>query len=72
MAAAPAPPTTPATIPPFSPAVVGLGLKHGRFIKQQKERPLGDLYVTMLHRFGIPARSFADNAGEFSEILAKS
>ena len=50
----------------------GLGLRHGRFIKQQKERPLGDLYVTMLHRFGIPARSFADNAGEFSEILAKS
>ena len=46
-----------------------LGLKHGRFIKQQSERPLGDLYVTMLHRFDIPVRSFADNAGEFSEIV---
>jgi hypothetical protein len=47
-----------------------LGLCHGRFIKQRAERPLGDLYVTMLHRYGIPVRSFADNAGEFSEILA--
>src|SRR5262245_62677866 len=27
-----------------------LGLRHGRFIKQQNERPLGDLYVTMLQR----------------------
>jgi hypothetical protein len=24
----------------------------------------------MLHRYDIPVRSFADNAGEFSEILA--
>jgi hypothetical protein len=48
-----------------------LGLRHGRFIKQQTERPLGDLYVTMLHRYDIPVRSFADNAGEFSEILAR-
>jgi hypothetical protein len=46
-----------------------LGLRHGRFIKQQKERPLGDLFVTMLHRFDIPVRSFAENAGEFSEIV---
>jgi hypothetical protein len=47
-----------------------LGLRHGRYIKQPNERPLGDLYVTMLHRYGIPVRSFADNAGEFSEIVA--
>lgn len=47
-----------------------LGLRHGRFIKQAAERPLGDLYVTMLHRYGIPVRSFAENAGEFSEIVA--
>jgi hypothetical protein len=47
-----------------------LGLKHGRYIKQKTERPLGDLFVTMLHRFDIPMRSFADNAGEFSEIVA--
>jgi len=48
----------------------GLGLRHGRFIKQPNERPLGDLYVTMLHRFGIPVRRFSDNAGEFSDIVA--
>jgi hypothetical protein len=48
-----------------------LGLRHGRFIKQQNERPLGDLFTTMLHRYDIPVRSFADNAGEFSEIVAR-
>lgn len=55
-----------------------LGLRHGRSFKQPRndgdqhgrnERPLGDLFLTMLHRFDIPARSFADNAGEFTEIL---
>ncbi|HZZ81361.1 MAG TPA: DUF1552 domain-containing protein [Gemmataceae bacterium] len=49
-----------------------LGLRHGRYIKQANERPLGDLYLTMLHRFDIPLRSFADNRGEFTEILARS
>jgi Protein of unknown function (DUF1552) len=49
-----------------------LGIKHGRFIKQRQERPLGDLYVTMLHRLGIPVRSFADNAGEFTELLTEA
>jgi hypothetical protein len=47
-----------------------MGLRHGRFIKQRAERPLGDLYVTMLHRYGIPVANFADNAGEFTEIVA--
>src|SRR5262249_51963774 len=49
-----------------------LGLRHGRFIKHTTERPLGDLYVTMLQRYDIPVRSFAESAGEFSEILASS
>ena len=50
-----------------------LGLRHGRFIKVAVgERPPGDLYLTMLHRYGIPVRSFADNAGEFSEVLAEN
>lgn len=48
-----------------------LGLRHGRFIKQQNERPLGDLFVTMLHRYDIPVRTFADNAGEFSDIVTR-
>lgn len=47
-----------------------LGLRHGRFLKQKSERPLGDLYVTLLHRLDMPVRTFAANAGEFSEILA--
>jgi len=47
-----------------------LGLRHGRFFKHQNERPLGDLYVTMIQRFDIPIRSFAENAGEFSELLS--
>ena len=47
-----------------------MGLRHGRFFKHETERPLGDLYVTMLKRYGIPADSFAENAGEFPEILA--
>jgi hypothetical protein len=46
-----------------------IGLKHGRFLKQPQERPLGDLFVTMLHQLDIPAKSFADNAGEFSELV---
>ena len=48
-----------------------MGLRHGRFFKHEIERPLGDLYVTMLQQFGIPVDSFAENAGEFSEILAR-
>ncbi len=47
-----------------------LGLRHGQFFKHETERPLGDLYVTMLKRYGINPGSFAENAGEFSEILA--
>ncbi len=46
-----------------------LGLRHGQYIKAREERPLGDLFVTMLHRLDFPVRKFADNAGEFSEIV---
>jgi hypothetical protein len=46
------------------------GVQHGRYIKAKEERPLGDLFVTMLHRLDIPVPSFADNASEFSEIVA--
>ena len=46
-----------------------IGLRHGQFIKAREERPLGDLFVTMLHRLDLPVRKFADNAGEFSEIV---
>ena len=46
-----------------------LGLKHGRFLKQAQERPLGDLFVTMLHQLDIPVKTFADNTSEFSEMV---
>ena len=46
------------------------GLKHGRYLQQPAERPLGDLFMTLLHRFDIPVKKFADNAGEFTEIVA--
>jgi hypothetical protein len=46
-----------------------LGLKHGHFLRQPAERPLGDLFLTLLHRFDIPVEKFADNAGEFTEIV---
>jgi hypothetical protein len=46
------------------------GFRHGRFVKQRQERPLGDLFVTMLHRLDLPVRRFADNAGEFNEIVS--
>ena len=47
-----------------------MGLRHGRFFQHATERPLGDLYVTMLKCYGIPADSFAENTSEFPEILA--
>lgn len=46
-----------------------LGLKHGRFIKQPAERPLGDLFVTLMHRLDVPVQSFADNESEFTELI---
>ena len=46
-----------------------LGLRHGRYFKHETERPIGDLYVTILKRYGIPVDSFAESSGEFSEIL---
>ncbi len=47
-----------------------LGLKHGRFIKQPAERPLGDLFVTLMHRLDIPVENFADNESEFTDLVS--
>lgn len=47
-----------------------IGLKHGRYLRQPAERSLGDLYLTLLHRFDIPVDKFADNSGEFTEIVS--
>jgi hypothetical protein len=43
--------------------------KYDRFLRQPAERPLGDLILTLLHRFDVPVKTFADNAGEFTEIV---
>jgi hypothetical protein len=40
------------------------------FLQTPNRTPLGDLYVTMLQRYDIPIRSFAENAGEFSELVS--
>ncbi len=45
------------------------GFRHGRYFKAKEERPLGDLFVTMLHRLDFPVRNFAENAGELNEIV---
>jgi hypothetical protein len=45
------------------------GFRHGRYIKAREERPLGDLFVTMLQHLDFPVRKFADNSGEFGEIV---
>jgi len=47
-----------------------LGFRHGRYIKAREERPLGDLFVTMLQRLDFPVRKFAENSGEFGEVVA--
>lgn len=47
-----------------------LGLKHGRFIKPPAERPLGDLFVTLMHRLDVPVENFADNESEFTELIS--
>ena len=40
-----------------------------RYLTQPAERPVGDLFVTMLHRLDIPVTRFADNDGEFNELV---
>ncbi len=47
-----------------------LGLQHGQYAKFGAETPLSNLFVTMLNRVGVEARSFADSTGEMTEVLA--
>lgn len=47
--------------------LAGGGLKHGRHI--QANRPLGDLFVTMLRRLGLPADRFSTSRGNLNELL---
>lgn len=58
--------------PTILAGAANMGFHHGRFYKHETERPLGDLYVTMLRQYGIPVESFAENASDFSELLTKA
>ena len=46
----------------------GLGLNHGQYLKYKESVPLANLHLTMLHRLGVPAESFADSTGTLSEL----
>ncbi len=45
-----------------------MGYQHGQHLQYGKEKPLADLYLTMLHRLGAEAGSFADSSGEMTEV----
>lgn len=47
--------------------LAGGGLKHGSHIKAN--RPLGDLYVTMLRRMGVETDRFSTSRGNLNELL---
>lgn len=47
--------------------LAGGGLKHGRHIKAN--RPLGDLFVTMLQRMGMETDRFSTSKGNMNELL---
>lgn len=48
-----------------------LGLKHGQYLRYNDSRmPMSNLFLTILHRLGIPAENFADSTGECSDIVA--
>lgn len=50
--------------------LVGGGLRHGRHLAfdQSNNKPLANLYVTMLRRLGIEADRFASSTGTMSEL----
>lgn len=47
--------------------LAGGGLKHGSHLKAN--RPLGDLYVTMLRRMGVETDRFSTSRGNMNELL---
>lgn len=51
--------------------LAGGGLKHAGHVRHdsQRNRPLSDLFVTMLHRLGIPAARFSTSQSDFNELL---
>lgn len=47
-----------------------LGFKHGHYRRFEGEVPLSNLYLTMLHRFGLDESSFADSTGEMTGLVS--
>jgi len=47
-----------------------LGIKHGEYRKFSEDIPLSNLFVTMLHKMGVPTDSFQDSTGPMTEILS--
>jgi hypothetical protein len=43
-------------------------LKPGRYVKHPKETPMGNLYVAMLDRMGVPVESLGDSNGELGYL----
>lgn len=47
-----------------------MGIRHGQFRRYGDDVPLSNLFVTMLDRMQVPARSFKDSTGELRDILS--
>lgn len=48
-----------------------LGFKHNQHLKwKSSEKPMSDLYLTILQQMGCPVKSFKESKGAISEILA--
>lgn len=47
-----------------------LGFKHGEYHQFEDGIPLSNLYLTMLHRFGLDESSFADSTGEMTGLVS--
>ena len=48
----------------------GIGLRRGQhFAYNEDVTPLGNLWVSVLHQFGIEAAQFGDSSGDLDEIF---
>ena len=54
----------------FPPGDAGGRLATGRNLRLQGERPMSDLFLTMLDLVGAPQDRFGDSSGVLSEVLA--
>ena len=46
-----------------------LGLRHGRYVRQEHETPLSNLFVTLLNAAGVPTDRFADSTGALQGLM---